>query len=117
MTCSVKQKKNLLVLYKTKNPKDHSAKTWFLGQNVCSVARPQTDGQTDTHESDYRGHPFRVSGVLPSTYHQGLAIYIFISKCEASDGFSTIKGANSGVSTRNVEKAKPKQSESSKWPQ
>ena len=30
----------------------------------------QTDTQTDTYESDYRGNPFRVSGVFPSTYHQ-----------------------------------------------
>ena len=28
---------------------------------------------TDGHESDYRGHPFRVSGIFPSTYHQGSA--------------------------------------------
>ena len=43
-----------------------SPKTRFLGQKVCSVARLQTD----THESEYRGHPFRVSGIFPSTYHQ-----------------------------------------------
>ena len=28
---------------------------------MCSVAWLQTDGQTDRHESDYCGHPFRVS--------------------------------------------------------
>ena len=33
----------------------------------------QTDRQTDRHESDYCGHLFRVSGVFPSTYHQGSA--------------------------------------------
>ena len=38
-------------------------KVRFLGQKVCSVARERTD----THESDYCGHPFRVSGVFPST--------------------------------------------------
>ena len=37
---------------------------WFL------VKRCALCPQTDTHESDYRGHPFRVSGVFPSTYHQ-----------------------------------------------
>ena len=45
----------------------------FLGQKVCPVARVRTDGQTDRHESDYCGHPFRVLGFFPSTYHQGLA--------------------------------------------
>ena len=46
----------------------------FIGQKLCSVARAQTDRQTDRHESDYCGHPtFRVSGVFPSTYHQGSA--------------------------------------------
>ena len=43
----------------------------FLGQKVCPVARRQTH----THESDYCGHPFRVSGVFPSTNHQGSAQY------------------------------------------
>ena len=55
-----------------------SPKIRFLGQKVCPVARARTDGrtnrQTDRHESEYRGHPFRVSGFFtnfPSTYHQG----------------------------------------------
>ena len=47
----------------------------FIGQKVCSVARVQTDGHTDRHESEYRGHPFRVSGIFPSTYHQGSVQY------------------------------------------
>ena len=46
----------------------------FLSKKVCPAARGRTDGQThrqtDTHESDYWMHPFRVSGVFPSTYHQ-----------------------------------------------
>ena len=42
---------------------------------MCSVAREHTHRQTDTHESDYWGHPFRISGVFPSTYHQGSAQY------------------------------------------
>ena len=39
-------------------------KITFLGQKLCSVARERTHThrQTDTHESEYRGHPFRVSG-------------------------------------------------------
>ena len=45
----------------------------FLGQKLCPVACVQTD--TQTHESEYRGHPFRVSGILPSTYHQGSVQY------------------------------------------
>ena len=48
----------------------------FLGQKVCSVARVQTERrthrQTDRHESEYRGHPFRVSEIFPSTYNEGL---------------------------------------------
>ena len=36
----------------------------FLGQKVSSVARRQTHRHTDTHECEYRGHPFRVSGIL-----------------------------------------------------
>ena len=47
----------------------------FLGQNVWSAAPSQTDRQTDT-QSDYWGHPFRVSGLCPSTYHQGSAQYL-----------------------------------------
>ena len=51
----------------------------FLGQKVCPAAHERTNGQThrltDTHERDYWGHPFRVSGVFPSTYHQGSAQY------------------------------------------
>ena len=31
----------------------------------------RTDTHTNTHESEIRGHPFRVSGIFPSTYHQG----------------------------------------------
>ena len=50
-----------------------------LGQKVCSVARVQTDRLTDRHpgryESEYRGHPFRVSGIFPSTYQQGSVQY------------------------------------------
>ena len=34
---------------------------------LCSLV---TDRQTHEHENDYCGHPFRISGVFPSTYHQ-----------------------------------------------
>ena len=43
----------------------------FIGQKVCSVARIHTYTQTHRHESEYRGHPLRVSGFSPSTYYQG----------------------------------------------
>ena len=77
-----------LVLYKETNLKmaiksvkmkiSKNEKT-FLGQKVCSVAHEWTDRQTysqadtqpDRHESEYRGHPYRVSGFFPSTYHHG----------------------------------------------
>ena len=39
-----------------------------------------TDTQTDRHECEYRGHPFRVSGIFPSTYHQGSVQYHFSMK-------------------------------------
>ena len=35
----------------------------------------QTDRKTDRHESENRGHPFRVSLIFPSTYHQGSVQY------------------------------------------
>ena len=48
---------------------------------------PRTHRQTDTHKSKYRGHPFRVSGIFPSTYHLGLVqydktgtIFVFVSQ-------------------------------------
>ena len=44
----------------------------FLVEKVCPVACLHTDRQTD-RQSDYCGHPFRVSGFYPSTYHQGSA--------------------------------------------
>ena len=47
----------------------------FLGQKVSSVAWTQTDTQTDRHESEYRGQPFRVSGIFSSTYHRGSVQY------------------------------------------
>ena len=49
----------------------------FLGQKVCPVACLRTDRQTDT-QTDYCGHPFRVSGCFPSTYYQGSAQYYII---------------------------------------
>ena len=40
-------------------PRIIQPKIRFLDQKVCSVAHQQTDTQTHTHESEYRGHPFR----------------------------------------------------------
>ena len=48
----------------------------FLGQKMCSVALMQIGRYTDRHEGWYRGHPFRVSRILPSTYNQGSVQYV-----------------------------------------
>ena len=40
------------------------------------LSSPRTHTQTDTHESKYRGHPLRVSGMFPSTYYQGSVQYM-----------------------------------------
>ena len=46
----------------------------MLGSPVTHThTHTRTHTQTHTHESDYCGQPFRVSGVFPSTYHQGSA--------------------------------------------
>ena len=54
-------------------PKEHS--TQKLSSQVKRCGLQPADGRTDrhTHASDYCGHPFRISGVFPSTYHQGSA--------------------------------------------
>ena len=54
-----KNKKNCFFSYV---PRIIQPKKKFLDQKVCPVARIRTDRRTDTHESDYWGHPFRVSG-------------------------------------------------------
>ena len=58
----------------------------FLAQKLWSVARVQrhTHTQTDRHESEYWGHPFRVSGFFPSTYHQGSAQKSFFLMSQGS---------------------------------
>ena len=54
--------------------KDHSTPQ-KIGSQVkrCALqpANRQIHRHTHIHESEYRGHPFRVSGIFPSTYHQG----------------------------------------------
>ena len=58
--------------------KDHS--TQKSGSQVKSCAQQPTYRHTHRHthtvrhENDYCGHPFRVSGGFPSTYHQGSPI-------------------------------------------
>ena len=48
----------------------------FLGQKECPVACLRTHKRTDRQtQSEYRGHPFRVSGIFPSTYNQGSVQY------------------------------------------
>ena len=69
---------NLLVLYRETFEKmkiSKKQKIRFLCQKMCSVAREQTYIQTYRRGSGYRGHPFRVSGICPSTYHQGSVQY------------------------------------------
>ena len=71
---SVKMKilKNKKICFFSHVPGSLNPKITFLGQKVWPVARARADGQTD-RQSDYWGHPFRVSGFFPSTYHQGSA--------------------------------------------
>ena len=58
-----------------------SPKIRFLGQKVCSVARARTDGQTDRHESENRGHPFRVSGYFFFKFSFNLSSRIIYRNC------------------------------------
>ena len=53
----------------------------IFSQKACFVTRPQIDTHTDTHESEYRGNPFRVSGMFPSTCHQG-SVQIYSRKLD-----------------------------------
>ena len=55
-----------------------NTKIRFLGQKMCSVTRVQTDGHTHIHtdtQTDTQVNTqdtlFRVSGIFPTTYHQG----------------------------------------------
>ena len=57
---------------------DATIKGKFWEQIVMSQGREAKNAgmsvarvQTDRHKSEYRGHPFRVSGIFSSTYHQG----------------------------------------------
>ena len=58
-------------------------KNRFLCQKVCYVAHARTDRHTDRHESEYRGHPFRVSGFFPSTRIGPITniLHIRVTKC------------------------------------
>ena len=65
----VKNKKNAFFF---SCPKDHLTQNPKSKGVLCS-SLTDTDRQTHTHtlESEYRGHPFRVSSIFPSIYHQG----------------------------------------------
>ena len=65
--------RNILVLYKEKNALRITQPKSQVPMSKCVLCSLLTDKHTDkqTHESEYRGHPFRVSGIFPSTYHQG----------------------------------------------
>ena len=70
------------------NPKNQVPRS--KGVTCIPLTDRQTDRQTDTLESDYRVHPFRVSGVFPSTYHHGSAL----STCnQASIQFVELTGS------------------------
>ena len=45
----------------------------YIPRSKGVLCSPVTDRQKHTHESEYRGHIFRVSGIFLSTYHQGSA--------------------------------------------
>ena len=63
----------------------------FISQKVCPVACLHTQLH---RQSDYCGHPFRVSGFFPSTYHQGSAQYfeaVFIPRSINSIDFNNCK--------------------------
>ena len=64
-------------------PKITQPKNQIPRSNIV-LSSSRTDGHTDTHESEYRGHPFRVSGFFLSTYHRGsiqkLRIYDYLNK-------------------------------------
>ena len=68
MKISKKRKKHIFFLISqgSLNPKIR-----FLGQKLCPVALVWMGRQ----ESENRGHPFRVSGFFPSSYHQGSVQY------------------------------------------
>ena len=78
-----KKMRFFLISQGSMNPKSR-----FLCQKVCSVARKQTH----RHEREYRGHPFKVSRICPSTYHLGSVQFQKSSICKGRPtGFSQPK--------------------------
>ena len=62
---------------------------------LCS---PSTDRHTHTHESENRGHPFMVSGIFNSTYHQGSVLYYWEQMTNAKIDTSSVRPTHfSGV--------------------
>ena len=69
---SIKSVRNKFRKNKKKSQGSFNPKTRLLGQTKGVLCSLHTDTQTDTYKSEYGGHPFRVSGIFPSMYHQEL---------------------------------------------
>ena len=56
----------------------------YLKNHQSYIEKMQQKKRTDRHinESEYRGHPFRVSGIFPSIYHQGSVQYAYLEGTE-----------------------------------
>ena len=70
---------NSYLLFKTKDERQSiiyngkrfsQPKYGSFNNNKHNAELQRTALGTDRHESEHRGHPFRVSGIVPSTYHQ-----------------------------------------------
>ena len=56
---------------KVTQPKNEVPMSKSVLGSSCTDGQTHRQTVTDTHKSEYRGHPFRLSGLFPSTYHPG----------------------------------------------